>query len=249
MARGGGDRNMPDGASRLLSEMLNDPKAFNKALNKNRKGGGKGGKGGGKTDETPDLNPPIKRAPDKMKPSGDVEADRKRLREALHDKIDEVSDERDPSTHWSGNRRRPCMSAVWDRESGKVFYNHNSKEAIDPDRLHPKLRERYDNYKDGNWNRYEADQDKHGEPGKHSESRATNQALKEAEMDYLKGERKDRPKLEDFMVENAAPNNKKPMPCCPQCTQMVDGVDGADRGWDKNPDGSKKHRTDGWTGE
>ncbi|PRY59530.1 MULTISPECIES: YwqJ-related putative deaminase [Glycomyces] len=244
----GGRKNSDrDGGAGILTKLLNDPKSFKEAQKKVRQaqGGGKKSKG---PETFPNLDPPLKRGPNHMTPSGDKDLDRQRLREALHDKIDEVSDGRDPTTFWSGAQRRPCMSAVWDRESGRVYYNHNTKGKVleDPDGLHPILKDRYDEYKKGDggtWKQYEPNQKDHGEPGTHSETRATNEALLDAETDYAKGERRDKPKLDDFMVDNANPSNKDFMPCCPQCTQMIDGVDGADAGWDKDEQGNKKHRT------
>ncbi|MEU6857664.1 YwqJ-related putative deaminase [Glycomyces sp. NPDC046736] len=164
--------------------------------------------------------------------------DRATLRQSLRDKIDEVSQ----PGGWSGKKRKPCMSAVMDRTTGDIYYNHNVKDAVDPDDLDPLLRERYDKWlnKDNGsgWRQLEENQSMHGVPGQHSEVRALNEALKNARSQGRE------PKLSDFMVENAKvtrddlPSHKVPMPCCANCAQMVDGTDGAWGGWTE-PFGTK----------
>ncbi|SDK91369.1 YwqJ-like deaminase [Glycomyces sambucus] len=247
-----GSGSTPDGAAKILTKPLDDAEVWRTPKQKDR-GGGSGG-GGGKPPKPPKKDPNFQpKAPTRMDPSGDVEADRLRLRQAVRDKIDDVSDPTNPDG-WSKKQRQPCVSAVWDRESGRIYYNHNNrKDPVDPDRLDPILRRRYEDYQNrnnpnSNWkNDLEENQDMHGEPGQHSESRATNKALKDARADGRE------PRLEDFMVENgrvtsdSRSDHKQPMPCCANCTQMIDGVDGSSGGWDTDAHGKKTKRS-GWDG-
>ncbi|RRR98138.1 YwqJ-related putative deaminase [Glycomyces terrestris] len=232
-----------DGGAKILTKVLDDADTWRAPKQKDRGGGGKGPK-----QKPPKKDPNFQpKAPTNMKPSGDIEADRLRLRQAVRDKIDDAADQTNPDG-WTKKTRQPCVSAVWDRKSGNVYYNHNVKDSVDPDDLDPILRERFQNFQDKkNWDfDLEEDQTMHGIPGQHSETRATNEALKAA-----RAEGRD-PDLGDFMVENARvtsesrSDHKNPMPCCANCTQMIDGVNGSSGGWDV-VDGKKTKRKN-WDG-
>jgi hypothetical protein len=219
-------------AARILTKVAEKPDNLRERAPKDR--GGKV-KGGGKKSNQPKPDPNFKpQAKDKLEPTGVDAVDRDRLRKELHKKIDDMSDLTNPD-RWGKSKREPCMSAVWDRKTGDVFYNHNDRDTpVDKDKLDPLLRERYERYENGDWKQLEEDQSKHGVPGQHSETRATNEALQKAREDPNRD-----PKLEDFMLENANPKTKRPMPCCGNCTQMVDGVNGSSAGWVHNSDGTR----------
>lgn len=230
--------------ARILSKVVENPENLRTRAPKDR--GGRS-KGGGKQSGQPKPDPNFKpKATDKLVPTGVDKWDRDMLRKELHKKIDDVSDLTNPDFLGKG-KREPCMSAVWDRKTGDVFYNHNDRDTpVDKDKLDPLLKERFEKYERRNetdeWKRHEDNQEMHGVPGQHSETRATNDALKKAREDPNRD-----PKLEDFMLENANPKTKRPMPCCGNCTQMVDGVNGSSAGWVHNADGSKTKQSP-WDG-
>ncbi|MCD0446783.1 hypothetical protein LO763_24500 [Glycomyces sp. A-F 0318] len=179
---------------------------------------------------------------DYMEPSGDRNRDHERLKERWNEFIDENP------RGWSNKQRTPCVSAVWDRQSGRVYYDHNvhkrDKWNMNPDDLDPILRERYNKSldKDGPFWKLQEDQGRHGAPGTHSETRATNQALKDARADGRE------PFMEDFMIHNGNPKSKDSMRCCGNCTQMCDGAHGSKAGWES--DGAGSHRVDeSWNGD
>lgn len=226
--------------ARILSKVVENPDNLRERAPKDRGGKNKGG-GGGKKSNQPKPDPNFRpQASDKLVPTGVDKWDRDMLRKELHKKIDDVSDLTNPD-FLGKSKREPCMSAVWDRKTGDVFYNHNDRDTpVDKDTLDPLLRKRFDEYEkydkgeQSDWKRLEDNQEMHGVPGQHSESRATNDALKKAREDPNRD-----PKLEDFMVENANPKTKRPMPCCGNCTQMIDGVNGSSGGWVHNAGGTK----------
>ncbi len=167
-----------------------------------------------------------------MESTGDKNKDHEKLRERWNEYIDE-----NPN-NWGSKQQQPCVSAVWDRKSGRVYYDHNvhkrDKWNMNPDDLDPILRERYKKSldKDGPFWKMQDNQDWHGAPGTHSETRATNQALKDARNDPGR-----EPFMEDFMLHNGNHKSKKDMRCCGNCTQMCDGVHGAKAGWESNGQG------------
>jgi len=234
----GKDKGGGEASAKILTKVLDSPENLRARVPKDRGGKGKGGgaKGPGQPKPDPNFKPS---ATDKLVPTGVDKWDRKMLRDELHKKIDDVSDLTNPD-FLGKKKREPCMSAVWDRKTGDVFYNHNDRDTpVDKDKLDPLLRDRFEKWEKrdegSGWkNDLESDQDMHGTPGMHSETRATNEALDKA--------RKDNPdrdvKLDDFMVENASPKDKRPMPCCANCTQMIDGVNGSSAGW-VHQDGKK----------
>ncbi|SDE24896.1 YwqJ-related putative deaminase [Glycomyces harbinensis] len=174
---------------------------------------------------------------DYMEPTGDKNKDHEKLRERWNEYIDENPE------RWSNAKRMPCVSAVWDRKSGRVYYDHNvhkrDKWNMNPDDLDPILRERYKKSLDRNgpfWQMQE-NQDWHGAPGTHSETRATNQAIKDARNDPGR-----EPFMEDFMLHNGNPKTKNDMRCCGNCTQMCDGVHGSKAGWEAGGPGG--HQVD-----
>jgi hypothetical protein len=243
MGKGNGDSGdgAVAGAAKILTKAVESPGALREKKPKDR-----GGKGGGKKSNQPKPDPNFQpKAANNMKATGDDAVDRARLREQLHNKIDDVSDLSNPD-RWGKSKREPCVSAVWDRKTGDIFYNHNDRDTpVDKDKMDPLLRERFEKYEKhekstnddereaSGWKRLEDNQEMHGVPGQHSETRATDEALKKAREDPNRD-----PKLSDFMVENAQPKNKRPMPCCANCTQMIDGVNGSSAGW-VHQDGKK----------
>jgi hypothetical protein len=181
----------------------------------------------------------VRNLDDKLDDMIERRKERERLRQDLHDFIDA-----NPNG-WSGKQRKPCISAVRDKVSGRTYFNHNVKTDVDRDNLDPILKERFDRWQRGGFKDLEGpDAPKHGTPGQHSETRAMNEALKAARAEGRE------PRLEDFMIENAKimnpgnPGHKAPMPCCQNCSQLLDGADGAWNGWDA-PFGSKKSMWDG----
>ncbi|THV41401.1 YwqJ-related putative deaminase [Glycomyces buryatensis] len=203
-----------------------------------------------KKDPVKPSNP--NKAPTHLTPTGDPAADRARLRDALLQKLAEVSDDR-YKEYWGPGRRQPCMSAVWDRESGRIYYNHNTKMDVTEESLEPPLKERFKKYDDGDpsWKKLEPEtmpnprgsdlpdiEVDHGVPGQHAEVRGMNEALRDARSDGRD------PDLSEFMVENVKVNKEGSegygdrMACCENCAQMLDGADGAWDGWDR-PYGNK----------
>ncbi|MCD0445030.1 hypothetical protein LO763_15545 [Glycomyces sp. A-F 0318] len=176
-----------------------------------------------------------------MDASGDDAADFRRLQERLDDYIDANP------PGWTDSQRNPCVSAVWDRTSGRVYYNHNVNEAPRRSDFDPALRGRFDDYANRNdgsgWKSdLEPGQERHGVPGRHSEVRATNEALKDA-----RAEGRD-PRLDEFMAASASPVDKLKMPCCGNCTQMIDGVKGSSSGWSTDGHGNKTKNNRSWDG-
>lgn len=194
-----------------------------------------------KIDELRGEAPP--RRWDYMEPSDDKKRDHERLKERWNEYLDE-----NPQG-WSNKTQQPCVSAVWDRKSGRVYYDHNvhkrDKWNMDPNDLDPILRERYNRSRDedGPFWQVQEDQRRHGAPGTHSETRATNQALKDARNDPGR-----EPYLEDFMLHNGNPKSRRSMPCCGNCTQMCDGVHGSKAGWVPDGNGGIKI-DDNWNGD
>lgn len=241
--KGKGPAVNPDGnAAKIFTEVAQE---FKPARKRNRRRG-KGGEGSSQpkpdttpkpeTTSTPGPSTEFKpKAPDRLDPTDDRAADRQRLRQALHDKIDDVRNPNNPNQYPKGGA--PCVSAVWDRKSGRVYYDHNVKAIPDKNDFDPILRERMERFDNKDWHERglrPGIQQNYGVPGQHSESRAANNALKDA-----RAEGRD-PKMDDLWIENANPLNKKPMKCCIQCTQMVDGADGSSAGWK----GHGKSKTD-----
>ncbi|MEU5872339.1 hypothetical protein AB0A73_12375 [Glycomyces sp. NPDC047369] len=229
-------------AAKIFKDVAQEFKPARKR-NRRRGGGRDGGEGSQpKPDTTPGPSTEFKpKAPDRLDPTDDRAADRQRLRQALHDKIDDVRNPNNPNQFPKGGE--PCVSAVWDRKSGRVYYDHNVKEQPNRADFDPILQERMDKFGRGEWDERGLKPGmitNYGVPGQHSESRATNNALKDARADGRD------PSMDDFWVENANAKTKKPMKCCIQCTQMVDGVDGSSKGWN-NHDG-KLSDDKGWDG-
>ncbi|MEU6246235.1 hypothetical protein [Glycomyces sp. NPDC047010] len=178
-----------------------------------------------------------------MDSTGDKKKDHDKLKDRWNEYIDENPD------GWSNKKRQPCVSAVWDRESGRVYYDHNvnkrDKWNMDPDELDPILRERYNKSldRDGDfWKLQPPDQDRHGAPGTHSETRALNRALKDARADGRE------PWMEDFMIHNGNPKSKESMRSCGNCTQMCDGTHGSKAGWKSDGSGGYTEDTS-WNGD
>jgi len=175
-----------------------------------------------------------------MESSNDDAADFKRLQDRLEDYIDANPD------GWTDEQRNPCVSAVWDRTSGRVYYGHNVNGRVNRDGLDPAIRGRYDawvnRHEGSGWQTdLEPNQERHGIPGRHSEVRATNEALQDARR-----EGRD-PRLDEFMAASASPLDKYKMPCCANCTQMIDGVKGSSSGWTTDEHGNKRKDKD-WNG-
>src|SRR5690606_31708894 len=76
---------------------------------------------------------------DYLESTGDKKKDHEKLKERWNSYVDENPD------GWSNKQRMPCVSAVWDRKSGRVYYDHNvhkrDKWNMNPDDLDPILRE------------------------------------------------------------------------------------------------------------
>ncbi len=248
--RGGGRGRGRGRGARIISRSVENPDNLRERPPQDRGGGGRGGRGGrgrggGNEGPRPEPRPEPKpfepKAPTHLQPTDDIAADRRRLREALHDKIDDVKDPNNPDK-WDKKQREPCVSASWDRKSGRVYYNHNDRDTpVDPNKLDPILRERYKDFQDGKWEQQTPHNlVQYGEPGQHCEVRATNKALTDARAEGRT------PELKDFWVDNANPKNKEPMRCCIQCTQMIDGADGSSSGWEVK-DG-KRTKVKNWDG-
>lgn len=166
--------------------------------------------------------------------------ERLRLRQDLHDFVD-------ANPHgWSGKKSKPAIAAVRDKVTDRTYFNHNVN-SVDADDLDPILRERFDRWQQDGFKDLEGpDAPKHSAPGTHAEARAMNEALKDARAEGRE------PNLADFMIETTSimkpgsPGHKKPMPCCQNCAQFLDGADGAWNGWGEPfGHGTKKSKWDG----
>lgn len=155
-------------------------------------------------------------------PSEPLAIERAAQREALRKELEEAAKKRaaDLKLKMSNKQRGPVLSLVRDTKTGRTFEGLNHPGV--PEKLHPVLEKRLEEfrarYPDGKYPHAISD------PGTHSEIYALNDALWTRDPTGKMLTEKD---LSDFAVYNETlwSNRTGSVPCCPNCTGLLEGVD------------------------